>query len=449
MASIRDSWYKYTRYYSEGFQITLRKESPIYNGDGARATKIADLPRAAVVHVHPIDATNYVPRVKITFDTNKEGWIATPNLNKPGVSTGGKVKVTCDLKPERFVGITGSKMTVKKYYDAVIKAIDLRPDNEVPMVLKNYLKELTEYCINHDPSDRPGLVAAFNELQNSEYIDCMNAVDKDFSEIIAPLCVLDRAEADLASYGFPELNKRNGLIFLPIEGNFPLVDFLIYDDKEREYKFSVKKISGTTNVVKTSDIVNLLSRYDHDQWAVEYRSTPDFKMLEILAGDGVRVGSFKALKFAVETYPSEFPTSVVNGITSMVPADGDPEETVVQEAQDLWLDLAAEYYNEGVTYWREGHPTIQAKGYVSLASLIAQTAIGKLSSVKKKFTYRKVMEEFVMREVVYYKFRTVRGLPEFYMENHLRNRLDPSDNFYLRVKSSIGNPYRDTIGVQP
>lgn len=54
-----------------------------------------------------------------------------------------------------------------------------------------------------------------------------------------------------------------------------------------------------------------------------------------------------------------------------------------------------------------------------------------------------------MREVVYYKFRTVRGLPEFYMENHLRNRLDPSDNFYLRVKSSIGNPYRDTIGVQP
>jgi hypothetical protein len=67
MASIRDSWYKYTRYYSESFQITLRKESPVYDGDGSRARKIADLPRAAMVHVHPIDASNYVPRVRITL----------------------------------------------------------------------------------------------------------------------------------------------------------------------------------------------------------------------------------------------------------------------------------------------------------------------------------------------------------------------------------------------
>ena len=104
------------------------------------------------------------------------------------------------------------------------------------------------------------------------------------------------------------------------------------------------------------------------------------------------------------------------------------------------------FYNEAIDYWTEPR---HSSGIVGIACLICQIMLRKLSANKKLITFRNVVEEFVMREVVYYKFAAPGGIPNFYMENHLKNNLKPGDEYFLREKSTIGNPYRDKVGVQP
>jgi hypothetical protein len=103
------------------------------------------------------------------------------------------------------------------------------------------------------------------------------------------------------------------------------------------------------------------------------------------------------------------------------------------------------YYNDAKDYWEAPK---HSSGKVGIASLICQMMLRKISK-DGGLVYREVIEHFVMKEVTYYKFATNKGMPVFYMENHLKNNLKPTDQYHLREKSSIGNPYRDKVGVQP
>jgi len=222
---------------------------------------------------------------------------------------------------------------------------------------------------------------------------------------------------------------------------------MLYDKDDREYQFSVKKISKTTNVVKPQDIIGLLDKSPNAKWVKEYKKSFEFKLLKVLADNGVRIGSFKALELCCQdpNIRSHIPPTVVNNVQKMV-KDGDPNETDVEVVHDMWWSLAEVFYNDAIDYWTAPK---HSSGIVGIASLICQIMLRKLSADKKLITFRSVIEEFVMREVVYYKFAAPGGIPNFYMENHLKNNLKPNDNYYLREKSSIGNPYRDKVGVQP
>ena len=159
------------------------------------------------------------------------------------------------------------------------------------------------------------------------------------------------------------------------------------------------------------------------------------------------MGSFKALELCCTEgrIKAHIPAEVVNNIQKMI-KDGDPGETDIEVVHDLWWKLAEVFYNEAIDYWTAPK---HSSGIVGIAALICQIMLRKLSADKKLITFRDIMTEFVMREVVYYKFAAPGGIPNFYMENHLSNNLKPTDNFYLREKSTIGNPYRDKVGVQP
>lgn len=442
--TIKEAWNDYKRHYLTGFEVNAKKDIPVYDGPQSK-NKIATIQKGTPVHVKPLKGSDYVPRIEVIFNTDKHGWISTPMLGKPGASATGKKKKSCPLKPQDFDGIAGVKLPFNKYYDTVIASINKR--NDLPMVLKSYLIELTDYCMHHGPAEKKELVDAYNELSMSEYIDCMNDIEKDFSEITAPLCVLERGKNELAGLGFPELTKNDASIYIPVEGNYALIDFIIYDKMDREYQFSVKKISKTTNVVKPQDILDLLEKDAKTKWVKEYKTTFEYKLLKVLADNSVKKGAFLALDLCAK-HPDtrkELPTKVVNNIDKMVKG-GDPDETDVELAHELWWDLAQEYYNDAIDYWSEPK---HSSGIVGIAALICQIMLRRLSSEKKLITFRKVIEEFVMREVVYYKFAAPKGIPQFYMENHLKNNLKPTDNYYLREKSSIGNPYRDKVGVQP
>ena len=442
--SIKEAWADYKRHYATGFEVNAKKDIPVY--DGYKSTrKIATIKKGTPVHVKPLTGENYVTKIEVTFDSDKHGWITTTALGKPNASPSGKKKKSCPMKPQDFDGIAGVKLGFNAYYRKVLSSIQKRDD--MPMVLKNYLTELTEYCMHHGPAERRELTEAYAELTKSEYITCMKDIEKDFSEITAPLCVLERGSSELVKLGFPELNKGTGSVFIPTEGNYALVDFMLYDQDDREYQFSVKKISKTTNVVKPQDIIDLLDKSANAKWVKEYKRTFEFKLLKVLGDNGVRVGSFKALELCAgeSKIRSHLPADVLNNIPKMI-KDGDPSETDIELAHDLWWKLAEVYYNDAIDYWTAPK---HSSGIVGIASLICQIMLRKLSADKKLISFRDVVEEFVMREVVYYKFAAPGGIPNFYMENHLKNNLKPNDDYYLREKSSIGNPYRDKVGVQP
>jgi len=442
--TIKEAWEDYKRFFAEGFEKPSPKDISVYDGAKSK-TKSGTIRKGDPVHIMSLkNIGTYAPRVKVQYNIDKIGWVTTADIGKPQRSAAGKI--TVKLKPQDFDGIAGIKMDFNTYYNKVLKAIDARSD--LPMVIKVYLRELTDYCMHHGPADRKTLVDAYRALAATKYIDTMNDIEKDFSEIIAPLCVLERGGSTLADYGMPHLNKNNGIAYIPVEGNYALIDFIIYDDKGRSYQFSVKKISKTTNVVKPQDIIELLNKDATSQWVKDYKKTFNFKLLEVLADNNVRVGSFKALRLLVgnASTKTQFPSEVIMGIDRMLGSGDDPDETDVNLASDLWLKLAETFYSEGINYWETPK---HSSGRVGLASLICQIAIEKLSKDKKLINYVDVIKEFVMREVVYYKFAATGGIPNFYMENHLKNNIQVGDVFYLRCKSSIGNPYRDKLGVQP
>lgn len=442
--SIKEAWADYKRHYSAGFEVNAKADIAVYEAFKGRR-KVATIKKGSPVHVKPLTGENYVARIEVTYDGNKNGWITTTALGKPGATPTGRKKKSCPMKPQDFDGIAGVKLGFNAYYQKVLAAIQKRDD--MPMVLKNYLTELTEYCMHHGPAERRELTEAYTELTKTEYITCMNDIEKDFSEITAPLCVLERGSSDLEKLGFPELNKMTGSVFIPTAGNYALVDFMLYDQDDREYQFSVKKQGKTTNVVKPQDIINLLDESANTKWVKAYKRTFEFKLLKVLADNGTRVGPFKALALCAgeSKIRSHLPADVINNIPKMI-KDGDPSETDVEVAHELWWKLAEVYYNEAIDYWTEPR---HSSGIVGIASLICQIMLRKLSVDKKLITFRNIIEEFVMREVVYYKFAAPGGIPNFYMENHLKNNLKPGDEYYLREKSTIGNPYRDKVGVQP
>ena len=113
------------------------------------------------------------------------------------------------------------------------------------------------------------------------------------------MCI-ERGAADLDKLGYGRLNKKNAQVFLPAAGNEPLIDFVIFDEENTSYPFSVKKISKTTNVVKPQDIISLINKKqidgNKDDWVEKYKKTVEFKILEVLAENKVRDGSFLALE---------------------------------------------------------------------------------------------------------------------------------------------------------
>ena len=442
--SIKEAWADYKRHYSTGFEVNAKADIAVYEAFKGRR-KIATIKKGSPVHVKPLTGENYVARIEVTYDGDKNGWITTTALGKPGATPTGRKKKSCPMKPQDFEGIAGVKLGFNAYYRKVLQAIEKRDD--MPMVLKNYLTELTEYCMHHGPADRRELTEAYAELTKTEYITCMSDIEKDFSEITAPLCVLERGSNELAALGFPELDKATGSVFIPVEGNYALIDFILYDKDDREYQFSVKKIGGTTNVVKPQDIIKLLDKSPNAKWVKEYKKTFEFKLLKVLAENTTRVGPFKALELCCQesSIRPHIPPVVVNNVHKMI-KDGDPSETDVEVVHDMWWSLAEAFYNEAIDYWTEPK---HSSGIVGIACLICQIMLRKLSANKKLITFRDVVEEFVMREVVYYKFGAPGGIPNFYMENHLKNNLKPGDEYFLREKSTIGNPYRDKVGVQP
>ena len=449
---LSEVWSKYVSSFRKGVQTTSKENLILYDGDSKTAKKIGTIPKDVVIHVGPINAPNYIPRMPVTYRQGDndpvQGWVRSLGIKKP--STGSNT-VSFSLKPQDFPNVGGTKLNFLSYYNNIISSINNRSD--LPDVVKNYLVQLVEYCNTHSQGDRIDLVSAYSSLSDSAYSSCDNLVAKDFSELIAPICVLQRGSSYLVKMGFTNLNVNNASIFVPTAGNYPLVDFIINDTEGREYPFSVKAMSSTTNVIKPQDLMKFVDDNAQDAFIIKFKNTPEYEVLRLLGqtNKGVAETTYETIRYLAQTQPFK----------SVLPANLDkivPENPSHQNFTDTIIDDNMETWNSMYDTWMSGarhlsNPSLTtgAKGKYNQLSYLMAVAVGKISQRRTSgLNYLEIVRDFLMEQVSYYKFKiNNNGMPEFKIENKFHNEFNVNSRLVLRTKASKGSPLNDRLGVQP
>ena len=454
MASkIQDVWGRYIPVFAAGHDGTVNRATPIYSSETSNQ-KLGNVPKDADVHYVAKRLNNPPSRMEVLWYPNSraqdpiQGWISISAVKKPQATTRG---VRVSMKPQDFPGIGGTRM---KYSAYLAKIREVVRDRDIPIPLKNYLIQLIDYCDSHSGADRAELLQAYQLFANSDAFDSLNNIQKDFSELIAPICVLEHGQRELASMGFAELNKSNAIVFVPTEGNYPLVDFIIYDDDGREYPFSVKVMSSTTNVIKPQDLMTFVDDNPSDRFIMEFKQTVEYEVLRRL-GDttkGVAQTQYETIRYLAQTQPyrSQLPAN----LSSLIPENPTPENFT-----DATIDANMATWNSMYDRWIRGNPrflsdptlTAGRLGKYNQLSYLMAVAITKISQLGTNgLNYLELVRDFLMAQVSYYKFRIgPNGLPEFKMENKFHNDFTTDTKFVLRTKASKGSPLNDRIGVQP
>jgi len=457
---LEDVWDRYVSVFRQGVETEVKINTPLWS-DNRGSRKIKTIPKNSIVHIKPVDAPTPVTFLEVVWceascGDPHEGWVRITALKKPQTRAGGQ---TFDMKPQRFPGFPLDRwISYPAYLEALKTAIEIR--GELPTVVKTFLVELVEYCDSHSTGDRADLVTAYRNLTDSAYDAVIKDIQKDFSEMMAPICVLERGGSQMQRLGFPNLNKNNASVFIPQAGNEPLIDFKLKDGDDREYPFSVKVLSNTTNVIKPQDLVEFMDSNSRDDFMIEFEKTIQAKVLRALGdkSDGVRPlvaeSTYKAIRLLAQesNLTSRFPSNILTAI----PADTSPSnmtEAHMDQYSSVWTDMATTYYpkfnqDSQFTDARLGGSG-KSKAKYNQVSLIMQLAIQKLSD-DGILQYRNIVVDYLMNKVTYYKFKLGgNGMPEFKMENRAYNQLRSTDKFKLRAKSYKTSPVNDRVGIQP
>lgn len=459
---LADVWDRYVSVFREGVETEVKANTPLYSDNSGRGRKLKTIPKNSVIHIKPVDAPTPVTFLEVVWCETScgdphEGWVRITALKKPQTRAGGTQ--TFKMKPQDF-RVAGFPLDRYIPYDTYLDALKRAIENrvELPTVVKTFLVELVNYCDSHSSGDRADLIAAYDNLVNSAYDAVIKDIQKDFSEMMAPICVLERGGSQMQRLGFPNLNKGNASVLIPEAGNEPLIDFKLKDGDDREYPFSVKVLSNTTNVIKPQDLVNFMDNNSRDDFMVEFEKTIQAKVLRALSPGPTRKGvaetTYEAIRILAQqsNLSSRFPSNILTAI----PADCSSNtmtEAHMEQYSSVWSSMAATYYpqfnqDSQFTDTKLGGSGKKSAKY-NQVSLIMQLAIQKLSD-DGILQYRNIVVDYLMNKVTYYKFKLGgNGMPEFKMENKSFNQLKSTDRFKLRAKSYKSSPVNDRVGIQP
>jgi len=453
---LEEVWDRYVSVFRAGVETEVKINTPLWS-DNKGSRKIKTIPKNSVVHIKPVDAPIPVTFLEVVWCETScgdphEGWVRITALKKPQTRSGGQ---SFEMKPQKFPGFPLDRwIQYPAYLEALKTAIEVRV--ELPTVVKTFLVELVEYCDSHSAGDRADLVTAYRNLTDSAYDAVIKDIQKDFSEMMAPICVLERGASQLQQLGFTNLNKGNASVFIPQAGNEPLIDFKLKDGANREYPFSVKVLSNTTNVIKPQDLVNFMDANVRDPFMVEYEKKIEAKVLRTLGNktDSVAESTYKTIRLLAQqsNLTSRFPDNILQAI----PADPSPTtmtEAHMEQYSSVWTQMAATYYPQFNQQSQFTDTTLGGSGKrnakYNQVSLIMQLAIQKFSD-DGILQYREIVVDYLMNKVTYYKFKLGgNGMPEFKMENKAYNQLRRTDRFKLRAKSYKSSPVNDRVGIQP
>lgn len=454
MASkIQDVWGRYIPVFAAGHDGTVNRATPIYAAETGNQ-KLGDVPKDADVHYVAKRLNTPPSRMEVCWYPNGraqdfiQGWISISAVKKPQATTSG---VRVSMKPQDFPGIGGTRMRYSAY---LAKIRDVVRNRDIPIPLKNYLIQLIDYCDSHSGADRTDLLDAYQLFASSSAFDSLNNIQKDFSELIAPICVLEHGHRSLEAMGFADLDKSNATVFVPTEGNYPLVDFIIYDDSGREYPFSVKVMSSTTNVIKPQDLMTFVNDNPNDPFMMQFKRTTEYEVLRRLGDEskGVAQTQYETIRYLAQTQPysSELPAN----LSSLIPETPTPEnfpDATIDANMATWNSMYDRWIRGNPRFLNEANLTTGRLGKYNQLSYLMAVAITKISQDRTNgLNYLELVRDFLMAQVSYYKFRIqANGLPEFKMENKFHNDFTNDTKFVLRTKASKGSPLNDRIGVQP
>ena len=437
-SKLKDVWARESRFYTQGFECEFTRKGPlaVYGNKTRQGQPVAKIVAGTKVKVYPIKGSSMPAVIEVEVNNKGDmkwtkGWIS---LGGFGVKMSVRLKAGFSMKPQDFDMPLDKAVGFNEYVEKVKGAIRARKG--IPDFLKDYMVQLVEYCANHDNHNE--LKESYEKLMASDYSNSIDSLEKDFSEIMAPLCVIERGQRELHEMGYTGITRQSVKVYVPKKGNEPLLDFKLVG-KDIEYPFSVKKASGVTNTIKPKHIMALFNA----KTTKKHKDSIEYEVLKILAEHpkpNIINGPFYGFKHLYNKFGGRLGI-VLKEIDKMIPDNGVP---VVEEYQEEWTKVINRYYNTGMQYWDDGK---FKNGNHGLCSLTCQMALEKIS--KEFLDYKKIMIDVVMSQVNFYKFSLNKGNPKFFMENDLYNKVKPDQKFYLRNKSDKSRPDRESVGVQP
>jgi len=248
-------------------------------------------------------------RIKETKEELRVGWT---DLTKPGTGGG---SLSGRLKPQA-VGLDERKYTFQAASDTIVDTIENEPHLTAEM--KMYLITLFWYTAgfrgkqtarNPDTITTADLKKARHAIPNTEWTKWQKTIQNDFGEVLGPFALYSYSLLDSASYNKIEI-PHGCRIWYPSKPNEKLLDFGVFlkpgDPKIKMMRFSSKAGEGSTNTVKPADIIELLNepRVGTEKAAKVWKSTPQYKIFEILTEYEPTPGPIMAVKELISSKPS-------------------------------------------------------------------------------------------------------------------------------------------------
>lgn len=343
------------------------------------------------------------------------------------------------LKPQDFAGLTGVDITVGNLAKKIIASVEARTD--LSPELSNYLIMLTTECNKPNSVPANALKAAYVKAKNKDP-SSINAVKKDFSELLGALLIKNETKTNISKLGLTVTASTK--LNIPTAGNYPLVDFFLKTGTTVD-KYSVKIMGKTTNTLKAHDVLSTVTN------KVKNANKEETKLLEVISNNDAKLGPILALIQLAPTVTSiKKSDKLYSKFTSLSTAQ--QIKDTIGKNSIAWFNflepLMTQYYNTGKStikkVWNAGY-------HYDAITVLAQYAVAKI-------TENMNWDEFVndvYKQVTYFKFDlTEAGYPKYELVNGMSSK-KPGQKFKLRAKSRLkeSNPSsrsgQDKLGIQP
>jgi len=401
------------KYFNTGKKIhtVLKKESKTFDPVNPKE-EVGKLPAGSQIVFLP--SKEYDPKpivevvgaksiVRVVFDT----------IAKPGVRSSN----AASLKPQAF-GVKDEEYPFKDYSSLIRENIEARDDLDSGVRL--YLSALVDFADDSSQKNKTALQEAYKSATNISVSDIV----KDFGEVVGPFGVITQK-----LIGGGKMTKVNAAVYIPARPNEPLMDYsLINTSQKRKYIISAKS-GSTSNVVKPSDIINLINK-DNEKKR-KWERTIEYGVLEVLSEHGILHGPIAAAAFLGRKGIKDFSTITQGAADDFIAKVKGGSSTAYNKSQFSKFIAKNEYLSKKKT------PTANEIMYECEKAI---TALSKTS----KLDFTKLFREAINEQVYYVKFSIDNnGIPEFDLIGDTPEELNKkvflrSKNGYTRASDRMG-----------